>query len=321
MFGETLFGMELSFLLPLVGAVSAAGTIIVIWTSLLERDRFGDRLIALQNRRSSLKAEQLAPKKRQKFQPPGFLQRIIHFFDLARRNRIKAAHAKLAQAGFRSQRSAHIFLAARVFVPALGLFASVALVTTYGLLDALDAKAILIIALLSGICLIAPDIFVKNLIQKRQNIITKSLPDGFDLLVICADAGLSLDAALDRVAREMKNGSPELADELALTSIELSFLPERSIALHGLSERVPLPGIRALVNTFVQTERFGTPLAQALKVMSNELRNERMMKAEEKAARLPAILTVPMIIFILPPLFVVLLGPAIIRSIDALAGI
>ena len=167
----------------------------------------------------------------------------------------------------------------------------------------------------------APDIFVKNVMQRRLKIIQKSLPDAYDLLVICAEAGLSIDSALQRVAQEMSQGAPEIADELSLTAIELSFLPDRAKALNNLTERVPLPGVRGVVNTLMQTERYGTPLAQSLRVLSAELRNERMMKAEEKAARLPAIMTVPMVVFILPPLMMVLLGPAGIKTVDALSTV
>ena len=136
--------------------------------------------------------------------------------------------------------------------------------------------------------------------------------------MICADAGLSLDAAMTRVAREIGADAPEIADELGLTAIELGFLPDRRDALAGLAKRVDTPSIRGLVNTLTQTEKYGTPLSQALRVLAGEFRNLRLMKAEEKAARLPATLTVPMIVFILPPLFVILIGPAIIQVLAAL---
>jgi len=135
-------------------------------------------------------------------------------------------------------------------------------------------------------------------------------------LVICAEAGQSLDAALTRVARESGASSPELADEIGLTSIELGFLPNRRQALLNLQRRADIPPIRAVINTLMQTERYGTPLAHSLRVLAAEFRDERMMKAEEKAARLPAIMTVPMICFILPALFIVLIGPAIIKVLE-----
>ena len=162
-----------------------------------------------------------------------------------------------------------------------------------------------------------PVIMLRNAIQKRYHKLRKQLPDGLDLLVICAEAGLSLDAALTRVARELGGSAPELADEIGLTSIELGFLPNRRQALLNLIRRADIPPIRAVVNTLTQTERYGTPLAHSLRVLAGEFRDERMMRAEEKAARLPAIMTVPMILFILPTLFVVLIGPAIIQAMEA----
>ena len=137
--------------------------------------------------------------------------------------------------------------------------------------------------------------------------------------MICAEAGLSLDTALNRVADEMAVSAPQLSDELALTSVELNFLPERRMALGNLAKRVDLPAIRGVVNTLIQTEKYGTPLAQSLRVLSAEFREQRMLKAEEKAARLPATLTVPMIMFILPTLFIVLVGPAMLGVYDQMS--
>ncbi|HMA14152.1 MAG TPA: type II secretion system F family protein, partial [Kiloniellaceae bacterium] len=164
-----------------------------------------------------------------------------------------------------------------------------------------------------------PDIVVVNAAQKRREAIRKSLPDALDLMVICAEAGLSLDATLVRVSEEMRKTAPELSDEFSLTGLELGFLPDRRTAMHNLAKRTDLTVLRGMVGTLLQAERYGTPLAQSLRVLSVESREERAMKAEEKAARLPALLTVPMIVFILPPLFVVLIGPAALRTVDALS--
>jgi tight adherence protein C len=163
-----------------------------------------------------------------------------------------------------------------------------------------------------------PDLFIKNAISKRQTAMRKGLPDALDLMVICAEAGLSLDAMLKRVSEEFAQSSPELAEELQLTSLEVGFLPDRRQALQNLNNRTNMPGIRGVVNALIQSDKYGTPLAQSLRVLSHEFREERMLRAEEKAARLPAMMTVPMIVFILPPLFIVLIGPAILRVIDAL---
>ena len=144
------------------------------------------------------------------------------------------------------------------------------------------------------------------------------MPDALDLLVICAEAGLTVDAAFNRVARELGKAYPELGDEFALTSIELGFLTDRRMAFENLANRINLDAIRGVVTTMIQTEKYGTPLASALRVLSAEFRNERMMRAEEKAARLPAIMTIPLILFILPVLFIVILGPAACDIKDAL---
>jgi len=156
----------------------------------------------------------------------------------------------------------------------------------------------------------APDIFVQNKVKKRSDAIRKGLPDALDLLVICAEAGLTVDAAFHRVAKELGKAYPELGDEFALTAIELGFLTERRQAFENLAYRIDLEAVRGVTTTMIQTEKYGTPLASALRVLSAEFRNERMMRAEEKAARLPAIMTIPLILFILPVLFVVILGPA-----------
>jgi tight adherence protein C len=165
-----------------------------------------------------------------------------------------------------------------------------------------------------------PDVFIQNLVNKRTDAIRKGLPDALDLLVICAEAGLTVDAAFERVSRELGRAYPELGDEFSMTSIELSFLHERRQAFENLAYRVNLDAVKGVVTTMVQTERYGTPLASALRVLSAEFRNERMMRAEEKAARLPAIMTVPLILFILPTLFVVILGPAGCSIADAFSG-
>jgi tight adherence protein C len=163
-----------------------------------------------------------------------------------------------------------------------------------------------------------PDLYVGNLEKKRTSAIRKGLPDALDLLVICAEAGLTVDAAFHRVAKELGKAYPELGDEFALTAIELGFLTERRTAFENLSMRVNLDAVRGVVTTMIQTEKYGTPLASALRVLSAEFRHERMMRAEEKAARLPAIMTVPLILFILPVLFIVILGPAACSISDAL---
>ncbi|HEU0118240.1 MAG TPA: type II secretion system F family protein, partial [Alphaproteobacteria bacterium] len=183
-----------------------------------------------------------------------------------------------------------------------------------------SAVGFLIVIFSAVLGLMLPDIFLKNQTQKREQVLRKAMPDALDLMVICAEAGLSLDSSFDRVSREIGPSCPELAEEIGLTAVELSFLPDRSKALQNLADRVALPGVVALANTLIQTEKYGTPLAQSLRVLSSEMREERIMAAEAKAAKLPATLTIPMILFILPPLFVVLIGPAALKVMGVMHG-
>ena len=154
--------------------------------------------------------------------------------------------------------------------------------------------------------------------KKRYHNILKSLPDVLDLMTICAEAGLSLVSMLERVSRELAMTYPEMSEELSLTSIEIGFLPDRNKALSNLAERCTLRELRGMVSVFIQTEKYGTPIAQALRVLSAEFRQARMLKAEAKAARLPALMTIPMILCILPTLFIVILAPAIVKLMDTI---
>jgi len=236
-------------------------------------------------------------------------------------SQIKAVEQKLAQAGIRRKEWAVAVIAARLVLPVvLGLAVALVLYGINYFPEWSSFKRFLVFAAALGLGYKGPDVFLQNQISKRTDAIRKGLPDALDLLVICAEAGLTVDAAFERVARELGRAYPELGDEFSLTSIELAFLTDRRIAFENLAYRVNLDSVRGVVTTMIQTERYGTPLASALRVLSAEFRNERMMRAEEKAARLPAIMTVPLILFILPVLFIVILGPAACSIADAFSG-
>jgi tight adherence protein C len=230
--------------------------------------------------------------------------------DLLRGDEARIAAATLAQAGWRGSEALLLLLVARLVAPLL--FALLA----WGVMTAQDQTP-RATALVAGLAIaagaLAPAMVVRNAAARRRALLARSLPDALDLFVICAEAGLSLDAALRRVAREIAPAAPALADELALTGVELGFLPVRADALNNFATRVPLPAVRGLVNLLLQTERYGTPLAQTLRILAAEFRSTRMLEAEAKAARLPAVLTIPMIVFALPPLFIILVGPAILQ--------
>jgi len=301
-------------------AISALATVFVFYRTLLWRDPLAARMKGLTERRQALTAEMVtAPRRRRSESSLEIAQGVVQRFNLLKSREAEKATLKLAQAGLRSRDAIVIYMFLRLVLPLT--FAAIGAMLVYGLevvtLPPLKAAVVLIGATLLGAY--GPEIYVKNKISKRQHELRKGLPDALDLLVICAEAGQSLDAALARVAREIAKSAPALADELALTSLELGLLPERRKALENLSKRADIPSIRGVINTLAQTEKYGTPLAQSLRILAAEFRNERMMRAETKAARLPAILTVPMIVFILPPLFIVLIGPAILRTIDTLS--
>lgn len=304
----------------LCGAAAFA-VVVLVWTALIDSDPLEGRLRAIAERRNEFEG-----KRRQKnvhraaLQRVSLMKQVVQWFRLSQGKSLTELRLKLRRAGYQSRDAIFVFLFFKLALMA-GLAAGCAFFV-FIMFGAKVPPAIGLIAVLVSALVgwLLPDVAVKNQSQKREDILRKAMPDALDLMVICAEAGLSLDAAFDRVGKEVGPTCPELAEEIGLTAVELNFLPDRGAALRGLSERVPLPSVIALVNTLIQTEKYGTPLAQALRVLSGEMREERMMRAEEKAARLPAILTVPMILFILPPLFIVLIGPAAIKVGMAMAG-
>ena len=292
----------------------------MLYRAFIPADRMSARVRSHAKRRTELRKAFLAgpsaaAARRQK--SVNSLRVLLDKLKLTRGEEVRKSIDLLARAGWRSPDALTVFQSLRLAAPVgLGLAVYLAAPELFHHLTPATHALAAMAGVVGG--MMAPSVIVKNAGQKRQTKIQKSLPDALDLFVICAEAGLGLDATVTRVSREMGAGAPELADELGLTAIELGFLPDRRDALTNFSKRTDTPSIRALVNTLIQTERYGTPLAQALRVLANEFRTTRMMKAEEKAARLPATLTVPMIVFILPPLFVVLIGPAVIQVLATL---
>lgn len=280
------------------------------------RDPMARRVRALNERRELLKAGiDSAPKRRaQLIDRATLLERmraVLSTFKMLQDEQVKAIQIRLLQAGIRSKEMAVAVIFGRLALPIV-LGGTMAL-WVYGTEDFADWSGFSRYMIVAGTLVLsykAPDLALKNQVDKRTAAIRKGLPDALDLMVICAEAGLTVDAAFARVARELRRAYPELGDEFQLTSVELGFLTDRRQALENLAMRVNLESLRGVVTTMIQTEKYGTPLASALRVLSAEFRHERMMRAEEKAARLPAIMTVPLILFILPVLFVVILGPA-----------
>jgi tight adherence protein C len=223
----------------------------------------------------------------------------------------------LAQAGWRTREAVTIYLALRLVLPIVLATATLLAVTA---MEFSTYEQMIAGASAAGAGAYLPPTVLRRLIGARRRRLQRALPDALDLLVICAEAGLGLEGALNRVGRELRRSQPEMADEMVLTALELGFLPNRQDALHNLVRRVDIPSVRSLVNTLGQSERYGAPLAHAIRVLSSEMRDTRMLKAEEKAAKLPATMTVPMIVFILPSVFIILIGPAIIQVTQAFSN-
>lgn len=313
-----VLGIPVTMLATLFAAVATAAVLFAVYTATLTvRDPMAKRVKALNERREQLKLGITAStsKRRAKLaarsDATDRMRSALSGLRVLQDGQLKAAQARLAQAGIRSKDAAVAVIFARMVSPIL--LGGLMVVYVYVLGGFPKWSSSWHSMFVGGTLLLAykaPDIWLKNTIDKRSKALRKGLPDALDLLVICAEAGLTVDAAFNRVSRELGKAYPELGDEFMLTAIELGFLNERRQAFENLAGRVALDAVRGVVTTMIQTEKYGTPLASALRVLSAEFRNERMMRAEEKAARLPAIMTVPLILFILPVLFVFILGPA-----------
>jgi tight adherence protein C len=325
--GPSILGIDVVWAGTLLAAIGVFAVLVAIYNALTVRNPMAKRVKALNERREQLKAGITAStaKRRarlvRKNQTADRMRNFLGRLQVLQEEQIKDVQQKLAQAGIRSKDLAVAVIFGRMVLPIL--FGGLALFLIYIVdiwptLTPFKRSGFTMAALILGYK--APDLFVDNKRQKRTDAIRKGLPDALDLLVICAEAGLTVDSAFARVSKELGRTYPELGEEFALTSIELGFLTERRQAFENLAYRVNLESVKGVVTTMIQTEKYGTPLASALRVLSAEFRNERMMRAEEKAARLPAIMTVPLILFILPVLFIVILGPAACSLSDAMSG-
>lgn len=325
--GPTLLGFDVLWVGSLLAAVAAVAVLLAIYAAVTVRDPMQKRVKALNERREQLKSGIITNTARKrvsivrKNETTDRLSSVLSSLKVLQDSQVKTIQQKLAQAGIRKKEWAVAVVFARMVLPIVLGGGAALLIYGMNYFPEWGAfKKFMGFAAALGLGYKGPDLYIDNLMNKRTAAVRKGLPDALDLLVICAEAGLTVDAAFNRVARELGRAYPELGDEFALTAIELSFLSERRQAFENLAYRVNLDSVKGVVTTMIQTERYGTPLASALRVLSAEFRNERMMRAEEKAARLPAIMTIPLILFILPVLFVVILGPAACSISDAFSG-
>jgi tight adherence protein C len=300
-------------------ALAAAATVLTLAMPLVFADPLGKRMKAValerekirQRERERMAAEQQKVSLRQS--PKQYMQAIVDRFDLRRWVGQEEARLKLVQAGYRGQAPYVTYLFFRMVTPVVAFVFAI-----FYVFVVLDLQQTAMIKLGIGIAaaylgMHLPLMLLKNKIQRRQLSIKRAFPDTLDLLLICVESGMSIEAALRKVSDEIGTQSVPLAEELTLTMAELSFLQDRRQAYENLGKRTDLEGVRSVCMALQQAERYGTPLASMLRVMAQENRDMRMSEAEKKAAGLPPKLTVPMILFFLPVLFVVILGPAAIK--------
>jgi tight adherence protein C len=306
------------FLAMLFAAVAAAATVITLAMPLFAGDNLDRRLKAVAIEREKIRQrerERLArgEKIALRRSPKQYMKTIVERFDLAKWVGQEEARAKLVQAGYRGHAPYVTYLFFRMVTPAVAMIAAVLYLFV---IVHLDQPAMIKVGLCIGAAYLGmhmPYLFLKNQITRRQTSIRRAFPDALDLLLICVESGMSVEAAFRKVSQAIGTQSIPLAEEFTLTTAELSYLPDRRMAYENLAKRTDLDGVKAVCVALQQSERYGTPLGTTLRVMAQENRDMRMSEAEKKAAALPPKLTVPMILFFLPVLFVVILGPAAIK--------
>ncbi len=313
---------EPTMLFAALVALAVFATLYSLAAPFLERGDLDKRMKAVSTEREQMRARERARMNGEgraslRTQNNQSVRQIVERFNLREALVDEGTLNKLRAAGLRSQNALNMFLVARFLLPFLFLLISTVWVFVLGNLESRPmGLRILAVVGFAYIGFYAPNIYVSNRVGKRQKSIKKAWPDALDLMLICVESGNSIEAAMRRAAEEIGTSSPELAEELALTTAELSFLPDRKTALENLGNRTQLDIVRSVVQALIQADRYGTPVSQALRVLAQESRDERMNEAEKKAAALPPKLTVPMILFFLPVLVAVILGPAGIQVSD-----
>lgn len=310
-----------NFQIAVLVSLAAIGTVFTVLEPFLVQDKLKARMRQVSDYRDRLRQQQRDSfAKRGKglraSSAQGVLKEVVEHLKLLEVFDAADARKKLVRAGFRGPRPVFVFMAARIGMPflmAIGVG-----VYVYGFegfdLDSFGRLLAVVFGFFSGFYV--PNVYIGNMVKKRQGKIQSSWPDALDLLLICVESGMSIEAALQKVSEEVGPNAPELAEELGLTTAELSYLQERKQAYVNLADRTGLDNVKGVTTALIQSEKYGTPLGQSLRVMAQESREMRMQEAEKKAAALPPKLTVPMIGFFLPVLFAVILGPAIMQVMN-----
>ncbi|MBS0239443.1 MAG: type II secretion system F family protein [Proteobacteria bacterium] len=310
--------MDPQFIATMLAAFCVFATVLTVALPMLQRDQMNRRMKEMAIERSKLRSARLAEMAtkdrpqagRLRATPKGFMQQVVDQLKLRERFDNEELRENLKRAGLRGQANIVSFMFFRVAAPVVLFF--FALFYFFVLYDTgYPATINVLMALAAGfIGFYVPNMFISNRVQKRQMAIKQAWPDALDMLLICVQSGMSVEAGFAKVGKEIVGQSVELAEEMMLTTAELSYLQDRRQAYENLAKRTGLPGVKAVMTALVQAERYGTPVGQALRTMAKENREIRQSEAERKAAALPPKLTVPMIVFFLPVLFIVILGPA-----------
>ncbi|GJD54185.1 type II secretion system F family protein [Methylobacterium dankookense] len=313
--------LDARFMSTALTAIAAAATAFAVAQPFLETDRLGKRMKLVSDER-----EQIRRRERERMgtgkvsiraEQKAYMKDVVERFDLRRWLGTETAKIKLLQAGYRGPQAETAFLFFRLVAPVVLTLGSIFYFFVIEVLDQpyLVRTALVIAASYLGIK--APELFLINSAKKRQAEVRKAWPDALDLTLICVESGMAVEHAFKKVSTEIAVSSVVLAEELALMTAEMSYLPDRRQAYENLSTRIGIEPVKAVSTALIQAERYGTPIGQALRVLAQESRDQRMTEAEKKAAALPPKLTVPMILFFLPVLFVVIITPAVIQIMRA----
>ncbi|MDP4822688.1 MAG: type II secretion system F family protein [Aestuariivirgaceae bacterium] len=314
MFEQLATLMEPQNLMQVIIGLAGFATIYTLGSGISRGDPFKERMKVVAGEKEKLRQmarQEPVSGSRLRVQSTGGVMAITELFNLQHFLQASGAREKLKMAGLRTEKHVYTFVLARLICPPLFLIVAV-FYTTVQFQDLETRTQIMAWVGAAAFGYFLPGLIVGNMIEKRQKSLSRSWPDSLDVMLICIEAGMSLEPAMSRVAREMGTQSVPLAEELTLTIAELSYLQDRRKAFENLGKRTGLPVVKSVVTALIQSERYGTPLGQALRVLSQETRDQRMQEAEKKAASLPAKLTVPMILFFLPVVFIVILAPSII---------
>ena len=300
-----------------LACVATFATVMTLAAPAFSGDKLTSRLKSVANRREELRKKSRAAlegeKKSIRVQDTSMAKKFVDKLDLQKMLEDPGVLKKLIQAGLRGPKPISIFYFCRFALPiicGIGAFVYIWFVNDHGLQMPMKIGAV-VVGFAVGFY--GPNLYLENLITKRRTSIMRAFPDSLDMMLICVESGMSIEQAFARVGEEIGTASAELAEELALTTAELSYLADRRQAYYNLAERTNHPGVKGVAMALVQAEKYGTPMGSALRVMAKENREMRVTEAEKKAAALPAKLTVPMIVFFLPVLFIVILGPAFIK--------